>query len=1013
MALAQAFNMFAQPSSNSLSNVNYYQVGLNQYDDKHYNLARQSFEKYIAGTSNRKYLGDAQYYRAICAIKLYHNDGEYLMENFISDFPLHSKSSTARYTIGDYYYQNGKYQKAISNFEQSKNQASLACDLNFKLGYSYLNRKDFENAKSSFSQVTDPTCEHFLAANYYKGYLAYQDDDLTTALTALQTASQDERFGRSAALMIGNIYFRNNNFREAIAFVRGLSPEVMDKNPELYFIRANAHFNKEEYKDAIIYYEKGLLKTRNRASTDIFFNMAETYRKLDQNEKAIEKYKFSALDETEVGAYSSYYLGKLYIETENKAYAKAAFSEALKSEKPIIKEESLYQLAKVDFDLGNFGESIGHLKKYNDEYPDGSYSNESKEFLTKAFLSTSNYDIAISYIESLSSLSEDLKTTYQEVTYLKGTEEFNNRKFSSSVKYFEKSLKHKKSNERTISAHFWMGEAYSIGKLYKEAIKAYKSSLYVTATSSNSAVYHVKARYGLGYAYYNTKDYTNALANFKSYLSRIPAGSNGNDYYIDDARLRLADCFYVTKDYRTAVKTYESLLEGGNSKKDYVFFQLGVVNALQSNNETAKDYYQKVIEGYPSSGYVDNAILQKAEVSFEDGDYLTAIEGFSSLIDNRKQSSLIPIALIKRALAYSNLQQFKKSANDYKYVLDQYVTHPKANDALIGLQEVSTNTGDLDEFNNYLAKFQQANPDDESLEKVEFEAAKSFYFKQLYEQAISAFKTFQDKYNNSASLSEADYYIADSYYRSGDEIEAIPYLRKVVADDQNTYQRRSLDRLGTILTDEEEYEEALYFFKQLENKARNRRELGNAWEGIMSVFFDQKNYDSTLLYVNKITEQKKLSSDLKNKAQLVSGKISVTNKDYPTAEDIYLDLVNGVKDETAAEANYELGKLYYVTKKYKTSLQTLFNLNKQFAQFDEWLGKSFLLIADNYLALDELFQAKATLNSIIEKAEDQLLVVQARQKLSELEEKEKEVIIPKDSTILIDSLNNVEENNND
>ena len=70
------------------------------------------------------------------------------------------------------------------------------------------------------------------------------------------------------------------------------------------------------------FYELGMDKTRNRASADVFFNMAEAYRLTGNKEDAIKRYKLSALDATETGAYSSYYLGKLYVETGNKPLSK-------------------------------------------------------------------------------------------------------------------------------------------------------------------------------------------------------------------------------------------------------------------------------------------------------------------------------------------------------------------------------------------------------------------------------------------------------------------------------------------------------------------------------------------------------------------------------------------------------------------------------------------------------------------------------------------------------------------
>ena len=58
------------------------------------------------------------------------------------------------------------------------------------------------------------------------------------------------------------------------------------------------------------------------------------------------------------------------------------------------------------------------------------------------------------------------------------------------------------------------------------------------------------------------------------------------------------------------------------------------------------------------------------------------------------------------------------------------------------------------------------------------------------------------------------------------------------------------------------------------------------------------------------------------------------------------------------------------------------------SDYDEWLGKAFLLIADNYIALNELFQAKATINSVIEYSPVASIVEQAKLKLSDIEKLE-------------------------
>ena len=107
-------------------------------------------------------------------------------------------------------------------------------------------------------------------------------------------------------------------------------------------------------------------------------------------------------------------------------------------------------------------------------------------------------------------------------------------------------------------------------------------------------------------------------------------------------------------------------------------------------------------------------------------------------------------------------------------------------------------------------------------------------------------------------------------------------------------------------------------------------------------------------------------------------------------------VVNAAKDINAAESQYYIGLIQYRQKEYKRSLETLFGLNKSYAVYDYWLGKSFLLIADNYLALNELFQAKATLESVITNSPLPEMKAAARAKLQEKDTDQSP--IKKDST---------------
>ena len=59
--------------------------------------------------------------------------------------------------------------------------------------------------------------------------------------------------------------------------------------------------------------------------------------------------------------------------------------------------------------------------------------------------------------------------------------------------------------------------------------------------------------------------------------------------------------------------------------------------------------------------------------------------------------------------------------------------------------------------------------------------------------------------------------------------------------------------------------------------------------------------------------------------------------------------------------------------------------NNQFNNYDYWLGKTFILLSDYYLKKGDVFQAKATLNSVIEQFENPEIIAIAREKLDALE----------------------------
>ncbi len=131
---------------------------------------------------------------------------------------------------------------------------------------------------------------------------------------------------------------------------------------------------------------------------------------------------------------------------------------------------------------------------------------------------------------------------------------------------------------------------------------------------------------------------------------------------------------------------------------------------------------------------------------------------------------------------------------------------------------------------------------------------------------------------------------------------------------------------------------------------------------------------------------------------LIKGKALFAQAKYALATDEFIKVLNGPVDENAVEAKYFMAKVLFQQQAFNKSLEMLFDLNRNYGSYPYWIGKSFLLIADNYLALGELLQAKATLKSIIENSPEKDIVEEARKKMKNVEVAEKSVLA-QDTTI--------------
>ena len=983
----------AQQTQTFASAERFYQEGLDLFDRRQYGAAQQALRQYMQQAPPRASLGageqsgppetsgrqerlaDAEYYYAVSGLYQQHPDAVELILAFAERHPTHPQAAVAYFELAKFYFTKGDYAQASTYFQRtapSNLSAAQRAETDFKLGYSYFQLKDYAQARPLFDRGKQATSEYRPASAYYAGYLALQSGDYAGARQDLLLAGESATYRPVVPSLIAQSYYRQGDYPGLITY----GSQALRQSPppqqadELALLVGDAYYQQQDYKAAAPYFDQYAAAHQGQVAPAVQYKIGFANYKQGDYPGAIAAFKPVASRRDSLGQNAAYHLGLSYLQAGQKPQALAAFDAA--RQRPLQKdvaENATLKYGQVAYELGNGPEVIAALRDFRRKYPRSPNQLAVDQLLSDAFLASTDYQQALGYLEGLGDeRSATLNGTYQRVAYAQAATLFNDGKYSEALPLLDKSLRYPQDDALRAAAQVLRGEIYSVGQQYPEAISAYAAAARTArqgGVSEGETQYVQLARYGLGYAYYNTKAYAQAQPQFKAYLSDASATPSDPNYY--DATLRLADTYYVAKDYNSALGLYDKVIAAGAPQQDYAYYQKGVTLGLLGRRAEANQALAALLKAAPDSRYAEQAVFQQAQLDFQAGDYQPAVEGFTRLITNRPTSSLLPEAYQRRGVAYANLEQQDKAVTDFQKVLTDYPRSSAAQQALYNLQESLAALGRNEEFDQALAAYKAQNPNSQATESVEFEAAKSLYSAEKYAQALPRLQAYLQQYPSSALSPDARFLLADSYLRTGDEAKALPLLRAVVDENKSEYLNRAVGRVADLELANKNYPEAIKYYQRLRAASQNRREVATATLGLLRAYYDGGSYAQARATAQELSTLAGATASATTSALLYLGKADrqLGNLDQ-AAQELQATVAAAPSDVNGAEAQYLLAEVRFQQKKYDEALTEAFKVNTSYSAYAQWQGRAFLLLADVYTAQRDIFQARATLNSIID-----------------------------------------------
>lgn len=959
-----------------------FQHALELYTKGQYSASKIEFARLADANLTENRNVELNYYYASAALRTENPDGPTLLEKFILDFPEAPLRNTAAMELGNHFFLARNYPKAIESYRKVDTETVYGdekAEVWFKIGYSFFQLKNYRESLGYFEQAKRFRSEYLPDSYYYAAYVYMVQNDDLKAIEDFKEAEKAAAYADKVPYMLASIYYRQKDFDALISYAPPiLERRGLEKKEAIQLLLAEAYYERGNYELAAINYMAFVQAKKGTLTREQQYKSGVSHYQTGKFGESSNFFKEVALQNDKLGQVSSYYLGHAYVKLNNPQFASNSFSNAYKSDQdPQIKEEALFNYAKVNLERGSFQDAVIALDTYLDSYGTGIHAKEAENLLSDALINTNSYLRAIEHMDKMANKSDRIKGAYQKVTFYQAMVYYRDKKYPGALQLLNKSQTYSIDKDLLIQSQFWKGEIHAANSNLPEAIKAYEAVLGLKPSPQNPHV--IKTHYGLGYAYFNSENYPRAEVQFKAYTDKL-RGSREKENY-DDALLRLGDTYYVQKKFGDALEIFNRAIRENNSATDYAYFRAGVIQNFENRNAQAIDQLDKIINGFPSSRYLEDALFQKAQINMEMTRYAEARNGFSALISSRPNSPFIPFALEGRAVANYSLQEYEGAITDYKSILDNHPNSSNVDAALVGLQESLTLQGRAGEFSTYLSTYKKSNPGSNSLQVLEFENAKNLFFSQSYEASIRAFESFLRSYPNVSQSSEARFFIGDAHFRLNAKDKALDYFYQLENVSDAALRNRAIQRIGSLEFEKGNYQKAIPYFRSSGENARTKIEEYESYNGLMESFFLVDSYDSAIFYAERVMQLGEVNPDATPKSLLVKGKSLQATGRFDQAKGVYEGLYSDFTTVQGAEGLYLLALILHDEGRFNESNVLVFDHSQRFGAYDFWYGKQFILLAKNYIKLNEAFQAKATLESVVENSTNELVKEEANQLL--------------------------------
>lgn len=942
--------------------------GKEMFDSKNFVGAENTLKEFKTLSGTSKLIIEADYMITVSAFYRGENNASETLRTFLDTYPETYHRNNIYFYLGSINFDKKDWDLAAYWFNQCNIDYLSAED---KEDYTYRNALTLletgkrNDAYSLFGTLTSSSTKYKEASTYYRAYIDFYEGNYDKAISVFEVLQNVPEYKEQSMFFITQSFFLKKDLDKAInSGLNYLSIYPSSKNnTEIYRILGNSYYRQSDLPRSISFYEKYMPSTEHPLREDMYL-LGIAYTSNNSIEKSIKALQYAAESNDQLGQAAYMMLGQNYLKLGDDRNALMAFEAAsLMQYDTSISEAALYNYALLvhKTSLSLFDQSVNVLQRFLTEYPNSRYKDEVTKQLASTLLSTTNYKAALAVIDKMKAPSQPIMKAKQSILFQLGVENYINGDYETAKRYFDSCISMPDYDISSKNqAYFWKGESSYREQNYTSASSNYLQFL---AGANRQTENYSEALYNLGYAYFNLKQYGQALNYFSKYTESEK--SKNNKTYAD-ALNRIGDCYLFDRNFSSAVQAYSlASSRGNNQSAEYAEFQKAFILGLQQNHNAKISVLNDMMAKYPSSIYYPDALFEKSKTLVTLNREVEAIPLLTQLLNNMPNASIAPQAGILLGQLYYNTNNTNAAIDTYKKIAQYYKNTQESRIAIQSLESIYRDLNDINSFVSFANSLGNGVVISATRQdSLTYLAAENVSMKGNNDQTVTAMQKYLQSFPKGQFAGDAHYYLGTVAYNKKDYQTALSEFSNTINSGSSRNLNKALSLAAQLELNNGNAKTADAYYNRLANLATTLNEKDLALAGLLKTSVLLNNYNETITTASLILSNEKSLPETINQAYLYRAKSYLNMKDNTKAIADLKKISVDTRNVYGAEAQFLLANTYLNDKKYDLSEKQVQSFIKQGTPHAYWMARAIIVLADSYQANGDNFSAKQYLESL-------------------------------------------------